>query len=201
MFKQMCHWWFKTNGWQAVNAIPEKSDPDEIRKYVIVAAPHTSNWDFFLGMGALDVMKLPARFTIKKEWMFFPVGTFLRYLGAIFIDRSATRGMHHSSMVDVMVDILNTTTEDLAIVITPEATRSKRDKWRTGFYHVAKKAHVPILLGFIDYKNRECGVKEIVMPSDDMEADMRKIMAFYQSVNPRHVELFSIDKRYIKPQK
>ncbi len=197
MFKQMCNWWFKANSWQAVNAIPEKKDPDEIRKYVIVAAPHTSNQDFFIGMGALDVMQLPARFTIKKEWMFFPVGNFLRYLGAIFIDRSAN-GMHHTSMVDVMVDILNNTKEDLAIVVTPEATRSRRDKWRTGFYHVAKKANVPILLGFIDYKNRRCGVKEILLPSDDMQADMKKVMEFYQTVHPKHPELFSVDKRYIK---
>ena len=197
MFKRLCRWWFQLNGWKVVNVIPDKKGTDNIRKYVIIGAPHTSNWDFFLGMGALDIMKLPVKFTIKKEWMFFPVGGFLRRLGAIPIDRNPKPGTPPKNMVNVMVDILDSATEDLVIVITPEATRSRREKWKSGFYHVAKKAGVPILLGSMDYAKKEGGVKEIFYPTDDMEADMRHIMAFYQTITPRHPELFSVDRDYL----
>ncbi len=197
MFKQMCRKWFESTGWKVVNAIPEKEHPDEIQKYVIIGAPHTSNMDFFMGMGVIEILKLPIRFTIKKEWMFFPIGNLMRYLGAIPIDRTQNPDNKSTSMVDEMVQILNNSTEDIMVLVTPEGTRSRRDKWRSGFYQVALQANVPILFGFIDYKNKKCGIKEVFKPTGDMEADMKHIMAFYQTTNPKFPELFSIDKRYI----
>ena len=197
MFKRLCRWWFQLTGWKVVTVTPENTGTTDIRKYVIIGAPHTSNWDFILGMAALELMKLPVKFTIKKEWMFFPVGGFLRHLGAIPIDRTPKPGVQHKNMVNVMVDLLDAATEDLVIVVTPEATRSRREKWKKGFYHVAKRAGVPILLGFIDYAKKECGVKKIFYPTDDIQADMRQIMAFYQTTKPKYHELFSVDKDYL----
>lgn len=197
MFKRLCRWWFRLSGWKVVNNIPEKRDAGDIRKYVIIAAPHTSNWDFVYGTAAADLMGLNARFTIKKEWMFFPFSIFFRSLGAIAIDRSPQKGMHHHSMVDVMAKLLTDANEDLVIAITPEATRSRREHWRKGFYYVARNANVPVLLGFLDYANKECGVREILTPSDDIEDDMKKVMQFYQGITPKYPEKFSVDTRYI----
>ncbi|MCW8887665.1 MAG: 1-acyl-sn-glycerol-3-phosphate acyltransferase [Gammaproteobacteria bacterium] len=163
----------------------------------MIAAPHTSNWDFIIGMGATDLMELPIRFTIKKEWMFFPVGSFLDHLGAIPIDRTPKPGIVHKNMVNVMVDLLNEATDDLIIAITPEATRSRREKWKSGFYRVAKRADVPVLLGYIDYAKKECGIKEVIQLTDDTQADMRKIMAFYQTTTAKYPELFSVDLDYL----
>lgn len=197
MFKRICRWWFQLNGWKVVNHIPDKVCPSDIRKYVMIGAPHTSNWDFIFGMATIDIMNLPIKFTIKKEWMFFPFNLFFRYMGAIAIDRTPKRGVPHKNMVLTMAHLLQESTEELVIVITPEGTRSRREKWKSGFYHVAKHAGVPILLGYIDYRKKECGVKEIFCPTDDKEADMRHIMALYQTVTPKHPELFSVDKDYV----
>ena len=197
MIKRFCRWWFQLKGWKVISAIPEKNSASDIHKYVIIGAPHTSNWDFIYGMAALDLMKLPAKFTIKKEWMFFPVGGFLRRLGAIAIDRKPKPVIRQKNMSTVMVDLLDAATDDLMIVITPEATRSRREKWKSGFYHVAKRAGVPILLGYIDYAKKECGIKEIIYPTDDIHVDMRKIMSHYQNITPKHPELFSVDKDYL----
>lgn len=198
MFSAPFRWWFQFAGWTVVNHIPQKTHPGDINKYVIIGAPHTSNWDFIYGMGAIDIMKLRVKFTIKKEWMVFPVGGLLRRLGALPIDRAVSSGVKGKNMVTQMADILKQSKDDMVIVVTPEATRSRREKWKGGFYHVAKSAGVPILLGFIDYDKKQCGVKEAFYPTDDMEADMQIITAFYQTTTPKHPELFSVDQRYLK---
>lgn len=197
MFTAPFRWWFKFSGWTAVNDLAEKLNSDDIKRYVIVGSPHTSNWDFVYGMGAIDTLKLKIKFTIKKEWMFFPVGGLLRRMGALPIDRDKASEGKGRSMVNEMSDLLINSTDDILMAITPEATRSRREKWKTGFYHVAKGADVPILLAFIDYDKKRCGIKEIIYLSDDMEADMKKIMAFYQTTVPKHPELFSVDTRYL----
>jgi hypothetical protein len=86
--------------------------------------------------------------------------------------------------------------KELAVMVTPEGTRSLRTKWKTGFYHVAVGAKVPIALGYLDYKNKEAGVGKIIWPSGDMAKDMREIMAFYQNIQGKHPEKFSIDLDY-----
>lgn len=197
MFTAPFRWWFNFSGWTAVNDLSDKIYADDINRYVIIGSPHTSNWDFIYGMGAIDLLKLKVKFTIKKEWMFFPVGGLLRRMGALPIDRSKTADGKGRSMVDAMAKLLTDSTEDIFMVVTPEATRSRREKWKTGFYHVAKDAGVPILLAFIDYDKKECGIREVVYPSGDMQADMQKIMAFYQTTAPKHPELFSVDTRYL----
>nr|CAA6830933.1 MAG: Unknown protein [uncultured Thiotrichaceae bacterium] len=196
MLNALFRWWFQSKGWTTVNNMPEKNNPGDINRYVIIGAPHTSNWDFIYGMGAMNLMKLKIKFTIKKEWIVFPVGKLMLHMGALPIDRHKTSDGKGRSMVDEMSGLLKNATEDTLMVITPEATRSLRTQWKTGFYHVAKGAGVPILLAFIDYEKKQCGIKEVIYPSDDMEADMRKIMAFYQTTVPKHPELFSVDTRY-----
>lgn len=163
---------FKIGGWKVTQTLPK-----EIIKCVIIAAPHTSNWDFIYGMGALREMKIKTRFTIKKEWYRFPFKWLMKSLGALPIDRSVKPDGRRRGTVEAMVDLFNKH-DDLLLLITPEGTRSRVEKWKTGFYHVALNAKVPIALGFIDYAKRECGVGKIIYPTGDYKTDMKSIMDF-----------------------
>jgi 1-acyl-sn-glycerol-3-phosphate acyltransferase len=193
------HWLGKTvirlAGWKVV--------PHEFSPYprcVMVAAPHTSNWDFVLARAAFEVLNIPVRFTIKQEWTRGIAGGVLRRLGAIAIDRRPKSEQQKPiSYVDAMVRLFETHPR-LVILITPEGTRSVQTEWKTGFYFVARNAGVPIALGYLDYGKKEAGVGLVFYPGDDMEADMRKIMDFYAGVRARYPEKFSPDLRYRKVQ-
>lgn len=168
------------------------------RRAVVIAAPHTSNWDLVYTLVAFEKIGLPVRFTVKKFWMSFPQGLLIRPLGGIGIDRSPKEGnTERISMVDAMINLFDETPGDLAIVVTPEGTRGKRTEWRSGFYHVAKGAGVPILLGYLDYEKKEAGVGKVIHPSGDFEADMKEITAFYKDIHGRNPELFSVDTRFL----
>jgi 1-acyl-sn-glycerol-3-phosphate acyltransferase len=169
------------------------------RRCVVTAAPHTSNWDTLYSLAAFELIGLPVRFTIKKEWMRFPFNLALGPLGGISIDRAPRDDGHggraRPSMVEAMVDLFHETPGDLAIMVTPEGSRSRRDHWKTGFWHVARQAGVPILLGYLDYAKREAGLGDVIEPTD-LEADMRRVMAFYAGVSGLHPERFMLDSRY-----
>jgi 1-acyl-sn-glycerol-3-phosphate acyltransferase len=186
MFKRFCTWLFCVKGWK-VTSIP----PAGIQKCVMIGAPHTSNWDFILMVGACSMMGIgQPRFTIKKEWMVFPFNVILGPLGAIPIDRSAKQpGEKRPSMVDVMSEQIKEARE-IILLVTPEGTRSKVSRWKMGFYYVALKAEVPILLGFLDYAKKEAGAGEVFYPTGDLEADLRKIWNFYNTITPKHPEKF-----------
>ena len=163
---------------------------------VMIAAPHTSNWDLVFARSAFYLMGIPVRYTVKKEWMRFPFNLVFGPLGAIAIDRSPRQpGEERRSMTEAMIELFSQNKE-LAVMLTPEGTRSLRTKWKTGFYHVAVGAKVPIALGYLDYKNKVAGVGKIITPSGDMAKDMRAIMAFYQNIQGKHPEKFSIDLDY-----
>ena len=170
---------------------------DQVQRCVIIASPHTSNWDLVYARAAFYLMGIPLRFTIKKEWLESPLGWLVKRSGGLSIDRTPKKpGDPRKSMTQAMVDLFDEH-ETLAMMVTPEGTRSLRKEWRMGFYHVAKGAGVPIALGYLDYKRKHAGVGGFVHPSDDMEADLRKIMAFYKDIAPKHPEKFSIDERYV----
>ena len=177
---------FRLFGWKITHYLP-----DEIKKCVVVVAPHTSNWEFVFGMGAVKIMKLHPRCAIKKEWIRFPFRHLMLSSGALPIDRNANNG-EKKSTVDAMADLFKTH-DTLRLIITPEGTRSRMEKWKTGFYHVAMKANVPIALGFMDYEKKECGIDKIIYPTGDFKADMKKIMDFYKNVKAKHPHNFSVD--------
>lgn len=181
---------FKIAGWKVTHTLPK-----EIRKCVIIAAPHTSNWDFVYAMGALKQMQIKPRFTIKKEWYKFPFKGLMKSLGALPIDRSVKPDGSRRGTVEAMVDLFQKH-DDLLLLITPEGTRSRVEKWKTGFYYVALNAKVPIAFGFIDYGKKECGVDTIMYPSGDFKADMKLIMDYYKNFTPKHPENFALDIAY-----
>jgi len=183
---------FRLSGWTM-----DENIPAEVQRCVIIAAPHTSNWDLWYARLAFFLMDIPLRFTIKKEWMRFPFGPLTRALGGIGIDRSPKQpGQPRKSMTEAMADLF-TKHEVLAVMVTPEGTRSLRTEWKTGFYHVAQMANVPIALGFLDYKRKHAGVGPIIHPSGDIDKDMRTMMDFYRDIAPCHPEKFSLDQRYV----
>lgn len=169
---------FKVSGWKLNgNLSPEN------RRCVMVAAPHTSNWDFIYARAAFYLMEAPIRFTIKKEFMAFPFGPLLKAMGALPIDR-----FKNTRMVDAMVRIFKETPGDMCVLVTPEGTRKYQPRWRRGFYYVALGAGVPIVLGYLDYAKKEAGVGPTIYPTGDIEADLEKIMAFYRTKTAKFPE-------------
>jgi 1-acyl-sn-glycerol-3-phosphate acyltransferase len=163
--------WFWITGWKLVSRVPPG-----ITKAMMIAAPHTSNWDILYARASFFLMNVPVRFTVKKEWVDNPfVGWLMRSLGALPVDRS-----RNNSLVDGMIKLFNER-EELVILITPEGTRQYQPKWRKGFYFAAEGANVPILLGFLDYKNKESGVGGPIYPTGNYEADLEQIQAFYRT--------------------
>lgn len=168
----------------------------DFTRCVMIASPHTSNWDLVFARAAFYLMEIPIRFTVKDSWTKFPLNLFMNPMGAIGIDRSPRKpGEERLSMTEAMVDLFEKN-KKLVVMVTPEGTRSLRTKWKTGFYHVAAGAKVPIALGYLDYKNKVAGVGKIIYPSGDMQKDMREIMAFYKDIPPKFPEKFSIDMDY-----
>jgi len=178
--KKISQWIFKMIGWKAVVTIPEPP------KSVICVAPHTSNWDFFIGKFFYWSLGRKSGFLMKKSWFFFPMGNLLRSMDGISVDRSKR------TLVTDQVAAEFNKRETFHVAITPEGTRSLVKKWKMGFYHIALKANVPIQLAYIDYAKKEMGITEIFYPTGDEKADLKKIQAFYKNVHPRNPEKFNI---------
>ncbi|MBL0231544.1 MAG: 1-acyl-sn-glycerol-3-phosphate acyltransferase [Moraxellaceae bacterium] len=178
-------------GWTFKNQMPQ-----DVKQCVMIAAPHTSNWDALYTRFAFVLMEIPVKITIKDSYMRFPYGALIRYLGGIGINRRPKKeGEARESMVQLMANLFKQH-ENLVMLVTPEGTRAKRTQWKTGFYHIAVAANVPIALGYCDYAKKEVGVAKLVYPSGDMKKDMHEIMAFYKHVVPKHPQNFSIDLDY-----
>lgn len=160
----------KAFGWRVAGHIPA-----DLKKSIMIAAPHTSNWDLLFARCAFYIMDVDLRYTIKKEAMIGPLGWILKNLGALPVDRSK-----NNSLVSAMIDILNNA-DEMVIMITPEGTRKYQPRWRKGFYHAAMGAGVPIILGYLDYPNKEAGVGPIFYPTGDVEGDIEKIKDFYRT--------------------
>ena len=171
-----------------------------IDQCVMIAAPHTSNWDALYARLALKALGVNVRITIKDSYMKLPLGPFVRAMGGTGINRRPKKeGEARPSMVELMSDLFKTH-EKLVMLVTPEGTRAKQEKWKTGFYHVAINAGVPIALAYMDYDKKTTGVGKIIYPTGDYEKDMAEIMAFYAQINPKFPELFSVDIRYHSSQ-
>ncbi len=155
-------------GWR-----PRASVPVEMKKCVIIVAPHTSYWDFALFLPIVFVLRLRLRVLIKHSLFWPPVGWFLRYCGGIPVDRRSSKNY---------VKILARQFEErdfFHLLVTPEGTRSPRTHWKTGFYQIAMEANVPILMAAVDEKTKTVGIERFLYPSGDLEADMAEIYAFY----------------------
>ena len=175
----------------------DENVPPESQRCVMIAAPHTSNWDFWYMRLSFFVMNIPMRYTVKKVLTNFPLGLIFKPLGGIGIDRRPKKNTtERRSYTDIMKEIFQNH-ERIAMIVTPEGTRSFRDKWKTGFYYTAMEANVPITFGYLDYKKKQAGVGGVLYPTGNFEEDMRVITAFYKDIAPKHPKLFSVDKRFL----
>ena len=181
MWKQFCKWLlYKRMGWTAEVT---QHHPD---KYIICLAPHTSNWDFILGLLYSRSIGLKSNFLMKKEWFFWPLGSLFRSIGGIPVYRQK-----HTSMTDAMADTARQAPA-FRLCITPEGTRSRVEEWKKGFYFIALKAELPILLYGIDYEKRLIRCTKTIVPNGDLEEQMREIKLYYKDFRGKKPENFTI---------
>ena len=147
--------------------------PIDQKKYVLIVAPHTSNWDFFLFVLTVSVLRLQPSVLIKDTIFVGPLGWFLRYCGAIPVNRKQA-----GSLVTYISGIYEAR-EEFVLIITPEGTRSPNAKWKRGFHHVARAAEVPILVVYVDSAVRTIGIEGLMEPSEDVDGDMQKLKTFF----------------------
>lgn len=163
-------------GWKTVYDLPTD------KRYVVIAAPHTSNWDFPLGIFYIFSAGVPFRYMGKDALFRWPQKYLFKALGGIGVDRN-----NKNKLTSRMAQFINSQ-DKIALALSPEGTRSKLSYWRTGFYYIALEAKVPIAMAVLDYGNREIGVKTTFMPSGDFEADLKIIRDFYKDVKGKHPE-------------
>jgi 1-acyl-sn-glycerol-3-phosphate acyltransferase len=164
---------FRLSGWKTEGAVHQPP------RFVMIAAPHTSNWDGVIMVLAAYILRVKLVWFLKDTAFFFPFGPFLRFLGALPIDRTARRNVVAQAVARFAQS------ERLILTVPPEATRKKSKFWKTGFYHIARNAGVPIVLGYIDYRRKVAGLGPAFTPTGDIEADFRVFGEFYAAVTPK----------------
>ena len=170
-----------------VNAITGwKLDGDRpaARRFVLIAAPHTSNWDLPFTLALSYVYDVPIRWAGKHTLFKFPFGTFMKALGGIPIVRHK-RGNRVKQLADLFTEHPN-----LVLTVPAEGTRSYRDHWKSGFYHIAREAGVPIVCGYLDFGRKRGGFGLVLEPTGDVKADMDQIRAFYEGMQGKFPEKF-----------
>lgn len=165
---------YRRDGWHAHGVVPEP------RKFVLIAAPHTSNWDFVYFLGLTDDLGIKPHFMAKDSLFRWPFTNFMRDMGGVSVDRSSNK-----NYVQQMVDEFKRRTEFM-LTIAPEGTRGSVKAWKTGFYHIAMGAGVPLVVGMMDYKTKTGGLGPAIWPTGDYKADMAKLAEIYATVTPKN---------------
>ena len=180
MLQKFCKWLlYERMGWMK-NVTEEHPD-----KFIICLAPHTSNIDFLIGQLYMRAEGMNINFLMKKEWFFWPLGLMFRKVGGIPVHRSK-----HRRMTDQLAETAASQT-GFRLCITPEGTRSLNAEWKKGFYYIALKAHLPILLYGLDYSKKLIQCTKSFIPSGDIDADMAEIKYYFKDFKGRHPEKFT----------
>ncbi|MCD8282037.1 MAG: 1-acyl-sn-glycerol-3-phosphate acyltransferase [Prevotella sp.] len=180
MFRGICRWiLYKVLGWRTVVTVPRPA------RCIICYAPHTSNTDFTIAVLYMFSEGFRANFLMKREWFFFPLGALLRRLGGIPVERS-----EHARLTDQLAAEA-ARRDEFCLAITPEGTRSLNPDWKRGFYYIALKAGLPILLYGADYAEKVIRCTRSVVPTGDIDGDMRLITDYFKDFKGKHPERFS----------
>jgi 1-acyl-sn-glycerol-3-phosphate acyltransferase len=181
MWKSFCRWLlYKQLGW-SIDVTQEHPS-----KYIICLAPHTSNWDFLIGQLYNGAEGLKSNFLMKKEWFFWPLGPIFRSSGGIPVFRSKK-----TSMTDNLAEAARKA-ERFMLCITPEGTRSPNPEWKRGFYYIAQKAEIPILLYGVDYEQKLIRCTKTIVPNGDIDTQMRDIKLYFKDFKGKKPENFTI---------
>jgi 1-acyl-sn-glycerol-3-phosphate acyltransferase len=172
--------YLRLTGWRVLGELPAGA-----RKSVFIAAPHTSNWDLPYTLMVAFVLRLNVHWMGKASLFRFPFGGLMRWLGGIAVDRSKS-----TNLVAASADAITGANGALQLIVPPEGTRSKTRYWKTGFYHIALAAQVPIVMAYMDYANKVSGLGPVFVPTGDLEADMLAIKAFYAPFKGRNATQF-----------
>jgi 1-acyl-sn-glycerol-3-phosphate acyltransferase len=165
---------YHRNGWSAFGEVPSP------RKFVLIAAPHTSNWDFLNFLGLCHDLDFVPHFMAKRSLFRWPWKNFLLDFGGVPVDRGSSH-----NYVQQMIEEFGKRAEFM-LTIAPEGTRGNVRAWKTGFYHIAMGAKVPLVIGMMDYAKKKGGLGPAIWPTGDYKADMAKVAEYYTKVTPKH---------------
>jgi len=191
MLSRLSLWILKKLGWKVHVEYPD------VKKYVVIAAPHTSNWDFPLGILAAKAVNLDIYWMGKHALFRWPWGWFFRALGGMPVFREQSLNLSQE------MTKLFAGSERLVLALAPEGTRKKTDHWKTGFYYIARAAHVPIVLGYLDHGHKQVGIGGAFYPGNDIEADFNLIRQFYKNKRgkiPENESLIEVRQPKNQPQ-
>ncbi len=170
----------RLTGWKLDGALPAGQD-----KCVLIAAPHTSNWDLPYTLMVAFALRLNIYWMGKAQIFRFPFGPVMRWLGGIAVQRDKS-----NNLVAASAEAIKAADGPLQLVVPPEGTRSKTRYWKTGFYWIAVTAEVPIVMAYMDYSRKLSGLGPVFIPTGDIEADMAKIKAFYAPFKGKNASQF-----------
>jgi 1-acyl-sn-glycerol-3-phosphate acyltransferase len=168
-------------GWTVEGNLPEHAS-----KSVLIAAPHTSNWDLPMTIMVAFALRLRPRWMGKSSIFRRPFGGLMRWLGGIAVDRSRS-----TNLVESSARAIRDAHEPLQLIVPPEGTRSQTRHWKTGFYFIAQSAQVPIVLAFMDYRTKRSGLGPLFEPTGQVELDMANIKAFYRPYQGKNADQFA----------
>ena len=174
LMRWLALFFFLCTGWKYEGQKPA------VDRCVVIAAPHTSNWDFIYTLALSFIYRITPRIMMKDAWFRWPLGPLFRWLGALPIDRTRS-----CNVVAQCIEAFQTA-DRLALVVPPSGTRRQVQYWKTGFYHIARGAGVPIALGFLDYGRKVGGFGPLFQPTGDIESDMAAIRDFYRPISGKY---------------
>ncbi len=172
--------YLKLTGWRVEGSLPEVA-----RKSVLIAAPHTSNWDLPYTLMVAFALRLNIYWMGKQSIFKAPFGGLMRWLGGIPVNRAQS-----SNLVAASADAIRAADGPLQLIVPPEGTRSKTRYWKTGFYYIALGAKVPIVMAYMDYATKRSGLGPLFQPTGDVDADMAAIKVFYAPFKGKNADQF-----------
>ena len=172
--QKLCCLILKLMGWRIISSLPN------LTQYVLIVAPHTSNWDLVIGLVARFAVGVKINFLAKHQLFFFPLGNFLTAIGGSPVDRT-----HKGNKVEQAVNLFKTQ-DQFKLGLAPEGTRSKVTRWKEGFYYIACQANVPIVMVGLDYSTKEVRIREVFWTSKNINQDFEQIIAFFRTIQGKY---------------
>jgi 1-acyl-sn-glycerol-3-phosphate acyltransferase len=174
LLRRFIYWFYRRQGWHAYGAVPN------VRKFVLIAAPHTSNWDFVYFIGLTAELGIMPYFMAKNSLFRWPFRRFMSDMGGVPVDRSSSKN-YVQQMAQEFAE-----RDEFMLTIAPEGSRDNDSKWKTGFYQIALAANVPFVIGMMDYSTKTGGLGPAMMPTGDYDADMAEVLKLYRDIVPKY---------------